>query len=118
MELNYIEKDGILYPQIQISEEQKLDNTDLGKYGRMAMRYLKENHPNRYSLLLMEGKLTDTMLKVNEEAYNKMDLLMEQMLKEDPITNPMNTMETYKKKEQKKMVAEEIILKEIVLKVR
>ena len=116
MELSYVETEGILYPEIQVAENQSEIN--LGKYGRMALKYLKENHQSRYSLLLMEENLMDIMKQVNEEAYNKLDMLVDQMLKEDPIDNYRDTMETNKKKIQKQMIAEEIVLKEIVFQVR
>ena len=39
-EMTYKEVDGLLYPQIEMPDETE-DLTKLGKYGRMAMNYLK-----------------------------------------------------------------------------
>ncbi|WP_395939502.1 TnpV protein [Clostridium sp. DJ247] len=118
LKMNYKEVEGILYPEIQISKDKKADVKLLGKYGQMALSYLKENHPNRYSLLLAKGELMPTMHKVNKEAYGKLELIMEQMLKTNPIPNPENTMESFKYREQVKQTAEEIVLLEIVYQVR
>ncbi|WP_416232318.1 TnpV protein [Clostridium kluyveri] len=118
LELNYKEIDGILYPEIQISKDKEADEKPLGKYGQMALNYLKENHPNRYSLLLATGKLMPTMHKVNQEAYQKLELIIEQILKKNPVQNPETTVESFKYREQVKQTAEEIILLEIVYQVR
>ena len=76
VELNYTEIDGIMYPEIQNSNNREADETPLGKYGQMALSYLKENHPHRYTYLLMEGELLLTMHKVNEEAHNHLNTII------------------------------------------
>ncbi|MFQ9978451.1 TnpV protein [Clostridium cadaveris] len=118
LNLNYKEIDGILYPEIQISKNKEMDQTPLGKYGQMALNYLKNNHQNRYSLLLAQGELMEKMHQVNEEAHQRLEILIEQMLKTDPIMNPENTMESFKRREKIKETAEEIVLHEIVYKMR
>ncbi len=50
----YVLKDGYLYPNIAIPEE---DMQPIGKYGRMRKRYLKEYRPVLYSQLNVSGKL-------------------------------------------------------------
>ncbi|OSA94620.1 UNVERIFIED_ORG: hypothetical protein B2H93_08160 [Clostridium botulinum] len=118
LNLNYKEIDGIFYPEIQISKGKEVDQKPLGKYGQMAMNYLKNNHQSRYSLLLAQGELIEKMHQVNEEAYQRLEILMEQMLKTNPIQNPENTMENFKHREMIKETAEEIVLHEIVYKTR
>ncbi|OOP72809.1 hypothetical protein CBEIBR21_13395 [Clostridium beijerinckii] len=118
LNLNYKEIDGILYPEIQISKNKEMDQTPLGKYGQMALNYLKNNHQNRYSLLLAQEELMEKMHQVNEEAHQRLEILIEQMLKTDPIMNPENTMENFKHREKIKETAEEIVLHEIVYKMR
>jgi len=54
------------------------------------------------------------MHKVNREAYQKLELIMEKMLETNPIPNPENTMESFKHREQVRQTAEEIVLLEIV----
>lgn len=118
LEINYKEIDGIFYPEIQISKNKEADQKPLGKYGQMAMNYLKNNHQSRYSLLLAQVELMEKMHQVNEEADQRMEVLMEQMLKTDPIVNPENTMESFKHRERIKETAQEIVLHEIVYKMR
>ncbi|WP_352168801.1 TnpV protein [Proteiniborus sp. MB09-C3] len=119
VELEYEEgKDGILYPKIQISKEKIADEIPLGKYGMMALNYLKENHESRYSWLMIEGELMSLMHKVDEEAKLKLEVIEKQMLKKDPVSNPMDTYESYRHRDMIRREAEEIVLKEIVYKVR
>ncbi|MFT9495051.1 MAG: TnpV protein [Anaerosolibacter sp.] len=118
VELEYKEVNGIYHPQIQLSKERESDQTPLGKYGQMALTYLKEEHPNRYNLLLTEGMLMTTMHQVNQEAWEMLEVLQNQMLIAEPIPNPEETYQSYRHREMIKTRAEEIVLEEIVYKIR
>ena len=41
--VRYREKDGILYPLISV--EIKEENVDIGKYGRLWMKYIQSEYP-------------------------------------------------------------------------
>lgn len=56
LNLSYHEQDGVLLPNICISDQPE-DEQPLGGYGRMALAYLRENHPERYAVLKMDGNL-------------------------------------------------------------
>lgn len=46
MKLTYQQgRDGLLYPELQISENEKTDRTPVGKFGRLWKEYMMENHP-------------------------------------------------------------------------
>ena len=113
MALTYHEVDGLLYPDIQMPEEQNL--TNLGKYGRMAVKFLKENEPARYKTLYRFGMLEEKMKEVDEEANNLLDELMESYLMKHKPQNPSSTMEMLKLREQAKMQAEEVVLNQVVM---
>ena len=49
--MTYHKVDGLLYPDIQMPEEQEVKLTNLGKYGILAMHYLKLIEPRRYKTL-------------------------------------------------------------------
>ena len=55
----YTEKDGILYPNIRIGEEETeaIQDTFSGKYGDLWKKYLKENQSDRYYHLVRLGQL-------------------------------------------------------------
>jgi hypothetical protein len=112
--LAYTEQDGIMYPQIQISEDTEADVKPLGKYGQMALNHIRENHPNRYSVLLSEGELLPIMHEANDKAYERLDAIVNQMLKTDPIPEPEDTLESYRHRKMIHETAEEIILNEMI----
>ncbi|MGB4661533.1 MAG: TnpV protein [Mobilitalea sp.] len=105
----------MLYPDIQIPEPQEKNLMNLGKYGRMAMNYLKENERSRYNTLYRFGKLAEKMHQVDEEANELLDQLMESYLEKHKPQNPSSTMEMWKIREQAKMQAEEVVLHQIVM---
>ena len=114
-QLEYREVDGLLYPVLEIPDETE-NLARLGRYGRQAMNYLEENEPARYRNLLRTGRILEKMLEVEEEANQMMDRLQAQYLKKNKPQNPGSTMEMWKLREQARMMAEEIVLSEIVLK--
>ncbi|MDD3138124.1 MAG: TnpV protein [Lachnospiraceae bacterium] len=97
-------------------EEQEKNLMNLGKYGRMAMNYLKENQRSRYNSLYRFGKLAEKMQQVEVEANELLDQLMEQYLLKHRPENSSSTMEMWKLREQAKMQAEEVVLHQIVMK--
>ncbi|HKM03049.1 MAG TPA: TnpV protein [Lachnospiraceae bacterium] len=94
-------------------QEKNLMN--LGKYGRMAMNYLKENERSRFNSLYRFGKLAEKMNQVDEEANELLDQLMESYLEKHKPQNPSSTMEMWKIREQAKMQAEEVVLHQVVM---
>ena len=114
IDLEYTEKNGILYPNLQISNDETADQP-LGRYGRMAMEYLKQNHPDRYTALKMDGSLMETMHKVQDEATEKIETLVQQMLETDPLPQTEDTLERAKHYNSLKLSAEEVVIREIVL---
>ncbi|WP_081927279.1 TnpV protein [Pseudobacteroides cellulosolvens] len=115
--VSYTEIDGVNIPNIQISNNSE-DDRPLGKYGRMAMEYLKEQNPQRYMILKMDGTLMATMHRVQEEAVEKIEYITQQMLKSDPMPNTEDIMEKTRHMYSLRSAAEEIVLNELIYKVR
>ncbi|MGN1318547.1 MAG: TnpV protein [Lachnospirales bacterium] len=114
--MEYEEREGILYPKIKFSKEEKYEGKQLGKYGRMAQKYLKENYKFKYNELLMSGELLPMLHKIEQQANDYLDELTKEFLEKEPIKNPNNFWETAQHKLQIKRQAEEIILNEIIYK--
>ncbi|MGN0154647.1 MAG: TnpV protein [Lachnospiraceae bacterium] len=109
--LEYHEENGILYPNIEMEQE---DLSSLNKYGLIAMDYLKENHYERYRSLVRFGRLVEVLKPVQEEAQRMIDQLMEKYLAKHKPKNPNSTMEMWQIREQGLRQAEEIVLHQIV----
>ncbi|MBE5875164.1 MAG: TnpV protein [Lachnospiraceae bacterium] len=91
-------------------------STDIGKYGHLWISYMKENHPDRYRHHIRLDQLLIKAKKVNEEAYEMLDRIVEKYLVKHKPKDAHSTMEMWKIREQAKQLAEEVIYGEIVYK--
>ena len=105
--------DGIYYPNLVSTDEEP----HYGKYGMLRKMYLKEHRPAMYSLYMLEDRLTEHLNAVNDEAQERMDILVRQMMEKQGVT------EELKARDQMVWVgavnnirnaAEEIVLKELI----
>ena len=51
----------------------------------MQKTYLKEHRPAMYSLYMLEGRLTEHLNAVDDEAQERMDILVRQMMENQGI---------------------------------
>ena len=105
--------DGIYYPNLVSTDEEP----HYGKYGMLRRTYLKEHRPAKYSLYMLEDRLTAHLNAVDDEAKERMETQVSQMMDKQGIT------EELKDRDQMAWVgavnnirnaAEEIVLKELV----
>jgi len=87
----------------------------LGKYGRMAMRHLHETNPQRFSLLKMTGELMSMMYRVDAEAWEQIEKIVQRFLEKDPMPQTDDILEKTRHHNQYKMIAEELVINEMVL---
>ena len=106
--------DGLYYPDLELPEG---THYEIGRYGRIRWEYLKNHRRGEYIRLLMNGKLNEYLHEVDEECYERMELLVEQMKVCAGIT------EELKASDQMKWVglinnvrssAEEIVMRELI----
>ena len=109
----YTEVDGIFYPNIDLEKEETLD---IGKHGSMWVRYMKENHTDRYRHLMRMGNLQRKAYEVNEEAYEMLEQITNKYLVKHKPTDSHSTMEMWKLRERAKQIAEEEIYETIIYK--
>ena len=108
----YIEKDGLLYPNL--SMEQEPEQITVGKYGLLWTSYMKETYPDRYRHHIRMGQLYSKAAEVNEEAYEILDSISEKYLKKHKLVNSNSMMEMWKLREQAKQIAEEEVYETVV----
>lgn len=106
--------DGLYYPDLKLPEG---THYEIGRFGRMRWEYLKNHRRGEYIRLLMDAKLNEHLHEVEEECYERMELLVEQMKAGAGIT------EELKARDQMKWVrlmnnvrssVEEIIIRELI----
>lgn len=59
---------------------------ELRKFGLMRKSYLENHRRGIYSGLLLSGKLKEYLLMIQEQAEERFDLLIEQMAKQEGVT--------------------------------
>ena len=112
-ELTYTLVGDYYIPNIALPEE----NRPIGKWGRMRREYLKEHHPIPFNDLILSGQLWTYLADLNEQAQERLSLIIEQMKTSECVT------EELKAADQMAWVgamsnirnrAEEIILREMI----
>ena len=105
--------DGIYYPNLVSTDEEP----HYGKYGMMRKTYLKEYRPAMYSLYMLEDRLVEHLNLVDDEAQERMVILVRQMMERQGITEEMKAhdqMEWVRAVNGIRNMAEEIVLKELI----
>ena len=107
--------DGMLYPDLVIGDK---DPCPIGKWGRMHMKYLEEEHPGLYERLILNGTLYRHLADANERATSMLERLVEQMVAQEGITEILKEeqpLEWVGRMNSIRSRAEEVILHEIIL---
>ena len=87
----------------------------LGKYGRMALDYLHNTNPRRFSLLKMTGELMTTMYRVDEEATEMVEAIIQKLLQKNPMPQTDDILEKTHHFNVQRSIAEEFVIHEMVL---
>ena len=112
--LTYTQVGDYLFPNVALPEQ---PDRDLGKYGRMRLRYLKEHRPVVWNCMAMKGTLFQHLLEIEDAAQSRLESMMPQLAKAAGAT------EQLKARDQMAWVglmntckaqAEEIILSELI----
>ena len=111
-------ENGMMYPELQISENPQTDRMPVGRYGKLWKEYMMEKHPHRLSELVAQGKVKEVILKVDEEAEQRKERFIQQFLLKQPMPDTEDTMERAGHMNSLTKQAEEIVLDELVMKVR
>ena len=112
---SYMLRGDYYLPDFELPEDNEA--CFIGKYGRLHLQYLKQNQKGTYTSLLTSGKLHSHLANVEEQAQNRMDLLIKQMAKAQGVTEKLkaeNQMAWVGAMNNIRNCAEEIVLKELV----
>jgi len=113
--ITYTEKDGLLYPDLMLPEQ---SGEDIGRFGRMRLRYLKEYRKAYYSLLCMTIELNDHLREINSQALEQIELITLQLAQAEGVTEQLKARDQLgwvQAMNSCRARAEEIVIREIVL---
>lgn len=113
-ELTYTRNGDYLIPDLTLSEQPE---TNLGKYGRMRKKYLKEHRPILWNRLLLSEKLYPHLLEIEQTAQSRLEQMMKELPEAQGVTESLKASDPMKwvgLMNNCKAQAEEIILAELI----
>ena len=113
-EIEYTKVGDYFMPNLVLEKEEKII---LNKYGRMRLKFLKENKKAEYTIMFVNGTLNKHLKEIQETAQTRINILIEQLKQQNNLTEEMkNTEQLYwfSMMNNFKNIAEEIILKELI----
>lgn len=110
--INYTKIGDYYIPDIVVPE-----NKPIGKYGRLHLKYLKENRKGFYTSLLVTGKLNGYLYKIDRKAKIKLEILIKELATKQGITENLkskNQMEWVGGMNNVRRCAEEVVLNDMI----
>lgn len=107
-------KIGDYYMPNLVLEKEKIV---LNKYGRMRLKFLKENKKAEYTIMFVNGTLNKHLKEIQKTAQTRVDIIIEQLKQQNNLTEEMkNTDQLYwvSMMNNFKSTAEEIVLNELI----
>ena len=111
--IEYVLVGDYYIPDLELPHEER----PIGKYGRMYREYLKEHNPMKFHDLVLEGQLWTYLADLNEQAQDRLSLIVEQIKVAEGITKELKVADQMAWIRAMNSIhnrAEEIVLEEIV----
>ena len=112
--LTYREENGMMYPNLELPEQ---PDVRLGKYAMLRRDYLVKHRRGTYGVLLGNGKLTEHLSEIEQEANELLSDILCRAVKEQGITEKLKARDPLlwvQKMNQAKASAEEFVLSEVI----
>ncbi len=112
--IEYTKVGDYYMPNLVLKKEEKII---LNKYGRMRLKFLKENKKAEYMIMFTKGTLNKHLKEIQETAEKRIDIIIEQLKQQNNLTEEMkNTDQLYwvSMMNNFKNTAEEIVLNELI----
>ena len=109
--LSYTQTGDYLLPNLTLHQPK----TPLGKYSRMRLSFLRQQHPALYNTMLLNGSLYPHLMEVEQTAESRMQQTMAQLLKQNPAPDKeQNQMAWVQHMNSLGAQAEELVLNELI----
>ena len=72
MDITYTKHGDYYYPDLALLPQ---PTGDIGRFGRLRKKYLKEHQPDTFALMLMENTLTQHLIDIDQQAKEQMGLI-------------------------------------------
>ena len=104
-----------LLPRLSVPEEPE---GDIGRFGRMRKRFLKEHRKGVFAELLLTGTLHYYLVEVNNDALTMIERITDQLAKAEGVTEDLKArdqLEWIRAMNSCRARAEEIAVRELIL---
>ena len=110
----YRQEGDYLVPNLTLPND---GDYEIGKYGRMRLRYLKEHRKILYTNYVTEGTLSKHLYEIDQACNERMEIIVPTMAKQEGVTEALKAadqMEWVRRMNSIRNRAEEIVLHELV----
>lgn len=118
IEITYRQNSDYLIPNISLPKEDiKYKNKTIGKYGNLRLDYIKKYKKGLYSELLLDNKLREHLIDINEEAKRQVTLITMQIANQENITEELkhiDALDWVSAMNNAQTRAEEIVLNDLI----
>ena len=112
--ITYTNVNGYLIPNLTYKSGEQMEQ--LGKYGFLRRDYLKNHRNSTYQVILLQDTIGEHLLEVDKAAREREEIILKQLEEKDPLPDKeKNQMAWVRAANQHRAIAEEIILKELIL---
>ena len=112
--IEYTKQGDYYMPNLVLEKEEKII---LNKYGKMRLKFLKENKKAEYTIMFVNGTLNKHVKEIQETAEKRIDIIIEQLKQQNNLTEEMkNTDQLYwvSMMNNFKSIAEEMVVNELI----
>ena len=86
MDITYTKHGDYYYPDLALPPQ---PTGDIGRFGRMRKKYLKEHQPDTFALMLMENTLMQHLIDTDREANDQIDLITSRLAEAEGVTEDL-----------------------------
>ena len=111
----YRREGDYLLPNLSLPPD--AEDYQIGKYGRLRQRYLKEHRRTLYSNLLLEGTLMKHLAEIDRSCYDRLEIIEKALMEQEGVTEALKStdqMEWVRRRNSIRNRAEEVILTDLV----
>ena len=115
MDITYTKHGDVYYPDLTLPPQ---PTGDIGRFGRMRKKYLKEHQPDTFALMLMENTLTQHLIDIDREANYQIDFITSQFAQAEGVSEELKARDQLgwiRAMNSCRARAEEQVIRELVL---
>lgn len=117
VEITYHKEGDFFIPDLYLEKEDYKNNYIIWKYGYLRLEYLRNHKKAEYTIMLMNKTLRKHIVDTDIQAKARVELLMNEMLKKNPIDEELKNIAPLKwvgAMNNYKHSVEEIIFRELI----